>query len=145
LGPSELGFGYRRSTLPPRSVVVAARWELTAEDPVTIRARLDDLRAWRRRTQPLRERNCGSVFTNPPGDSAGRLVEAAGLKGFRMGGVRISDKHANFVVVDRARDGDAPATAADVRALIGHVRAAVAAATGVVLEPEVRLVGSFSR
>lgn len=143
LGRSDLGFGYRRSRLPPRSVVVAARWALTAEDPALIRARLDDLRAWRRRTQPLRERNCGSVFTNPPGDSAGRLVEAAGLKGFRVGGARISDKHANFVVVDRASDRAVGATAADVRALIGQVRAAVAASSGVVLEPEVRLVGSF--
>lgn len=145
LGPAELGFGYRRSTLPPRSVVVAARWRLQPEEPATIRANLDELRAWRRRTQPLRERNCGSVFTNPPGDSAGRLVEAAGLKGFRRGGVRVSDKHANFVVVDRTRDGAPAATAADVRALIGHVRAAVASSSGVVLEPEVRLVGSFSR
>jgi UDP-N-acetylmuramate dehydrogenase len=143
LGPSELGFGYRRSELPPRSVVVAARWALTPEDPATIRSRLDELRAWRRRTQPLRERNCGSVFTNPPGDSAGRLVEAAGLKGFRVGGARISEKHANFVVVDRAGDRQAAATAADVRTLIGQVRAAVAARSGVVLEPEVRLVGSF--
>lgn len=144
LGPADLGFGYRRSSLPPRSVVVAARWQLTPDDPAAIRVRLDELRAWRRRTQPLRERNCGSVFTNPPGDSAGRLVEAAGLKGFRMGGVRVSDKHANFVVVDRSRDGALQARAADVRALIGHVRAAVASSTGVVLEPEVRLVGSFS-
>lgn len=143
LGPSELGFGYRQSSLPPRSVVVAARWALTAEDPATIRARLDELRAWRRRTQPLRERNCGSVFTNPAGDSAGRLVEAAGLKGHRVGGARISDKHANFVVVDRSGGRDAAATAADVRTLIGEVRAVVAAMTGVVLEPEVRLVGSF--
>lgn len=145
LSPSDLGFGYRCSTLPPRAVVVAARWALTPEKPATIRARLDELRAWRRRTQPLRERNCGSVFTNPPDDSAGRLVEAAGLKGFRVGGARVSDKHANFVVVDRAGDGDAGATAADVRALIGHVRATVAATSGVVLEPEVRLVGSFGR
>ena len=143
LGPSDLGFGYRRSSLPPRAVVVAACWALTAEDPATIRARLDELRAWRRRTQPLRERNCGSVFTNPPGDSAGRLVEAAGLKGFRVGGARVSDKHANFVVVDRSGERGPAATAADVRVLIGHVRAIVAAVSGIVLEPEVRLVGSF--
>lgn len=141
---ADLGFAYRRSALPERSVVVAARWALTPADPAAIRADLDELRAWRRRTQPLRERNCGSVFTNPPGDSAGRLVEAAGLKGFRVGGVRVSDKHANFVVVERATDGGLLATAADVRALIGHVRATVADASGVVLEPEVRLVGSFS-
>lgn len=135
--PSELAFGYRRSSLPPRTVVVGARWELTPDDPAAIRARLDELRAWRRRTQPLRERNCGSVFTNPPGDSAGRLIEAAGLKGHRVGGAAVSDKHANFVVAGPS------ATAADVRALLGAVRAAVKAQSDVLLEPEVRLVGTF--
>jgi UDP-N-acetylmuramate dehydrogenase len=102
LTPGELRFGYRHATLPPRSVVVAARWRLEPDDPAAIRGRLDELRAWRRRTQPLRERNCGSVFTNPPGDSAGRLVEAAGLKGFAVGGARVSEKHANFVVAGPA-------------------------------------------
>jgi UDP-N-acetylenolpyruvoylglucosamine reductase len=137
LRPDGIDFGYRRSLLPARSVVVAARWQLRPEDPAVIRARLDELRAWRRRTQPLRERNCGSVFTNPAGDSAGRLIEAAGLKGLRVGGAAVSDKHANFVVV---ADG---ATASDVRALVDAVRTRVRAATGVLLEPEVRLVGTF--
>ncbi len=137
LAPADLGFGYRRSALPPRAVVVAARWGLTLDDPAAIRARLDELRAWRRRTQPLRERNCGSVFTNPPHDSAGRLVESAGLKGHRVGGARVSEKHANFIVVDRG------ASAADVRQLIGAVQGRVRDATGVVLAPEVRLVGTF--
>ncbi len=137
LTPDELGFGYRRSALPPRSVVVATRWQLEPDDPEAIRGRLDELRAWRRRTQPLRERNCGSVFANPPGDSAGRLIEAAGLKGFAVGGARVSEKHANFVVAG-------PGTrAADVRELIGAVRARVQESAGVLLEPEVRLVGTF--
>lgn len=144
LTPADLGFGYRRTQLPARSVVVAARWSLTPDDPAAVRARLDELRAWRRRTQPLRERNCGSVFTNPPGDSAGRLVDAAGLKGLRVGGAQVSDKHANFVVTDPDPDTGRPATAADVRELVERVRAAVAQATGVTLEPEVRLVGTFS-
>lgn len=135
--PSELAFGYRRSSLPPRAVVVGARWGLTPDDPAVIRGRLDELRAWRRRTQPLRERNCGSVFTNPCGDSAGRLIEAAGLKGRRVGGAAVSDKHANFVVAGPS------ATAADVRALIGLVRADVHGDSGILLEPEVRLVGTF--
>lgn len=138
VGPDGLGLGYRRSALPARSVVVAARWELTADEPAAVRARLDDLRAWRRRTQPLRERNCGSVFTNPTGDSAGRLIEAAGLKGHRVGGATVSDKHANFVTAGPT------ATAADVRGLVEDVRAAVLSAWGVQLEPEVRLVGTFA-
>jgi UDP-N-acetylmuramate dehydrogenase len=142
--PSDLAFDYRQSSLPPRSVVVSARWSLTPDDPVAIRGRLDELRAWRRRTQPLRERTCGSVFTNPDGDSAGRLVEAAGLKGHRIGGASVSIKHANFIVAGRDPDTGVPATAADVQALIGAVRAAVLADSGVLLEPEVRLVGSFS-
>ena len=144
LSPADLAFGYRRTALPTRSLVVAARWALTPDEPTAIRGRLDELRAWRRRTQPLRERNCGSVFTNPPGESAGRLVEAAGLKGLRVGGARVSSKHANFIVTDPDPDTGRPATAADVRELIERVRAAVAQATGSTLEPEVRLVGSFS-
>lgn len=142
--PSDLGFGYRSSLLPRRSIVVAARWSLRTDDPAVIRARLDELRAYRRRTQPIRERSCGSVFTNPPGDHAGRLVEAAGLKGRRVGGAAVSAKHANFIVVGPDPITGEPATAADVRALIGLVRAAVQADSGVLLEPEVRLVGSFS-
>ena len=136
VAPASLGFGYRRSSLPPGGIVVAASWRLVPDDPAAIRARLDELRAWRRATQPLRQRNCGSVFTNPPGDSAGRLIEAAGLKGRSVGGATVSDKHANFIVVEPSK-----ATAADVLALIREVRAEVAAAGGPLLEPEVRLVG----
>lgn len=138
LPAAALGFGYRRSALPPRCVVAAASWELVEDDPAAIRARLDELRAWRRATQPLRQRNCGSVFTNPPGDSAGRLVDAAGLKGRRRGGARISEKHANFIVVDPG------CRAADVLALIADARRAVHEAGGPLLEPEVRVVGDFS-
>jgi UDP-N-acetylmuramate dehydrogenase len=134
--PSALMFGYRKSALPPRGVVVSARWLLSPDDPAAIRARLDELRAWRRATQPLRQRNCGSVFTNPPGDSAGRLIDAAGLKGRRVGGASVSEKHANFIVVEPGAT-----TARDVVTLIREVRAAVAAAGGPLLEPEVRLVG----
>lgn len=132
----DLEFGYRRSDLPPRSVVTAARWALHEDDPAAIRDRLDHLRAWRRATQPLRQRNCGSVFTNPPGDSAGRLIDAAGLKGRAVGGASVSDKHANFIVVTPGET-----TAADVVALIGLVRDEVVARGGPLLEPEVRMVG----
>ncbi len=135
---ADLGLGYRRSVLPPRSVVTAARWRLAPADAADIRGRLDELRAWRRATQPLRQRNCGSVFTNPSGDSAGRLVEAAGCKGLRRGGAQVSEKHANFIVVD-------PGTrATDVRELIGEVRRRVVDSGGPLLEPEVRLVGAFA-
>jgi UDP-N-acetylmuramate dehydrogenase len=133
-----LGLGYRQSTLPERSVVVAARWRLDPDAAEAIRDRLEDHRRWRRETQPLRARSCGSTFTNPPNDSAGRLIEAAGLKGMRIGGARVSEKHANFIVVD-------PGTkAADVLAVIAEVRRAVLAAGGPRLEPEVRAVGDFA-
>jgi UDP-N-acetylmuramate dehydrogenase len=137
LGPDDLHFGYRRSRLPPRHVFVSARWRLAVDDPAVIRARLDELRAWRRATQPLRERNCGSVFTNPLGDSAGRLIEAAGCKGLRIGGAAVSTKHANFITAGPG------SSAEDVRAVIATVRHEVVAAGGPLLEPEVRLVGHF--
>jgi len=133
--PEELDFAYRHSALPDGAVVVAASWTLAEDDPAAIRARLDELRAWRRRTQPLRQRNCGSVFTNPPGDSAGRLVDEAGLKGRSVGGASVSEKHANFIVVEPG------ATARDVVTLIRLVRDEVAARGGPLLVPEVRLAG----
>ena len=135
LEAAALGFAYRRSEFPPRSVIVSAEWELSEDSPEAIRGRLDELRAWRRSTQPLRQRNCGSVFTNPVGDSAGRLVDAAGLKGLRSGGAQVSDKHANFIVVEP------PCRAADVYALITTMRRAVHEAGGPLLQPEVRVVG----
>ncbi|HVF06799.1 MAG TPA: UDP-N-acetylmuramate dehydrogenase [Frankiaceae bacterium] len=136
IAATELGLGYRRSALPRDAVVVAARWRLEPADPAAIRAKLDDLRRWRRDTQPLRQRNCGSVFTNPPGDSAGRLIEAAGLKGRAVAGAQVSEKHANFIVVEPGKT-----TAGDVVTLIREVRSEVAARGGPLLEPEVRLVG----
>jgi UDP-N-acetylmuramate dehydrogenase len=96
---------------------------------------VDALLARRAATQPLDVPSCGSVFKNPPGDYAGRLIEAAGLKGEQVGGARISDVHANFIV---NRGG---ATAADVLALVARARERVAAATGIELETEVRIVG----
>jgi UDP-N-acetylmuramate dehydrogenase len=134
--PMDLAFGYRHSDLPTGGVVTAARWMLRDDDPGAIRKRLDELRAWRRSTQPLRQRNCGSVFTNPPGDSAGRLIDAAGLKGRRVGGASVSEKHANFVVVTPGETA-----AADVVALIALVRDTVVARGGPLLQPEVRMVG----
>ena len=127
--------GGRRS--PSDSVVVGARLDPAAGDPVAIRAAMDEAREWRRATQPLAEPNCGSVFTNPQGQHAARLIEAAGAKGRRVGGARVSTKHANFIVAEPG------ALAADVVALIAEVRSMVEADAGVALETEVRLVGSF--
>jgi UDP-N-acetylmuramate dehydrogenase len=98
---------------------------------------MDEARAWRRATQPLAEPNCGSVFKNPPGDHAARLVEAVGAKGMSVGGASVSTKHANFIV---AAPG---ATADDVRRLIGVVQDLVERRFGVALEPEVQFVGDF--
>ena len=89
----------------------------------------------RRETQPIGEWSCGSVFTNPPGDHAARLIEAAGLKGLRVGGACVSPKHANFIV------NDAGATAADLEGLIAQVQQTVEARFGIRLVPEVRVVG----
>jgi UDP-N-acetylmuramate dehydrogenase len=131
----EAGFSYRRSSLPADAVVTGATVGLRPGDPVAIRAAMDAARGWRRSTQPLAEPNCGSVFKNPPAGYAAKLIEEAGLKGARIGGAQVSTKHANFIV---AHDG---ALAADVRALIDLIRHEVEAQTGIVLEPEVQMIG----
>ena len=133
----ELGLSYRHSTLPTHAIVTAATWELTADTTDAVRARLDDVRAWRRATQPIGERTCGSVFTNPDDDSAGRIIEASGLKGLRVGGAQVSEMHANFIETDPG------ARAADVLALVRAVQERVLAAGGPRLRPEVRVVGRF--
>ena len=114
-----------------------ATFQLTPADPAAIAASLDEIRTWRRTHQPLGIPSAGSVFRNPPGDSAGRLIEAAGLKGTRIGGAAVSEKHANFIVNDQS------GTAADVRRLAEHVRAVVAERAGVTLEPEIEFVGDW--
>jgi len=135
LHTEEVGFAYRSTTLAADAVVVAASLRLRAGDPTEIRAAMDAARRWRRDTQPIAEPNCGSVFTNPPGEHAAALIDAAGLKGASIGGASVSTKHANFIVT-------APgATAADVRALIELVRAGVSRASDIVLQTEVRTIG----
>ena len=130
-----LGLAYRTSELPEDAVVLTATLELAPGDPAQVRAQIDRIRAWRRAHQPLNEPNCGSVFTNPPGDSAGRLIDAAGCKGLRVGGAEVSHRHANFIVT---RPG---ATATDVATVIARVIMAVSADAGVQLRPEVRRLG----
>lgn len=133
----DAGFRYRRSSLPEDGVVVAANVVLRPGDPTGIRARMQEAREWRRLTQPLAEPNCGSVFRNPAGDHAARLIEEAGAKGLSVGGASVSTKHANFVV---AAEGT---RAADVVTLIREVSDRVAGRTGVRLEPEVHVLGDL--
>jgi UDP-N-acetylmuramate dehydrogenase len=135
----ELGFRYRWSVLKerPELVVLQATFEGTPSDRKTVVARIKEMANQRMQKQPLALPNCGSVFKNPPGDAAGRLVEAAGLKGFRLGGAVVSEKHGNFIV------NDASATAADVRALIEEIQRRVLETFGVALEPEVEFVGEW--
>jgi UDP-N-acetylmuramate dehydrogenase len=132
------GFAYRRSRLMDElagHVVVAARFRVHPDDPAAVRARTEAITARRKAAQPWGTRSLGSVFKNPPDDHAGRLIEAAGLKGRRVGGAEISVKHANFILnVDRA-------TAADVLALAGLAHDTVLARFGVDLEREIVCIG----
>jgi UDP-N-acetylmuramate dehydrogenase len=133
---AELRFVYRALRgLAPGSVILSALFSVALSDTGSVRAEVDRLLAARSSSQPLNVPSCGSVFKNPPGDFAGRLIEAAGLKGHRLGGAEISPVHANFIA---NRGG---ATAADVLALIREAQAAVWQTAGVRLVPEVRVIG----
>ena len=140
---ADLGLAYRDSRFKhgggegPPELILDATFGLAPADPDVIKGRLDDIRRWRQAHQPLGLPSAGSVFRNPDGDSAGRLVEAAGLKGFRIGGAVVSTKHANFIVNDQK------GTAADVRRVGDHVRDVVAKETGVELVYEVEFVGDW--
>lgn len=140
---AELGLAYRDTRLKhppldgPAELVVEATFRLTPADPETIKGRLDDIRRWRQAHQPLGLPSAGSVFRNPPGDSAGRLIDEAGLKGTRIGGAVVSEKHANFIVNDQR------GRAADIRCLGDHVRAVVAERLGVALEYEIAFLGDW--
>jgi UDP-N-acetylmuramate dehydrogenase len=131
---ASLDLGYRRSSIRPHQVVVHADLALEAGDREAAAAELAEIVAWRRANQPGGP-NAGSVFTNPPGDSAGRLVDAAGAKGLRHGTAVVSPKHANFIQADPGGSAD------DVWALMSEVRRRVAGASGVELEVETRCVG----
>ena len=130
----DLEFGYRRSAVADRHVVVEAEFALAPGDREQSEARIADIVRWRREHQPGGQ-NAGSLFTNPPGDSAGRLVEAAGLKGLRRGSATVSLKHANFIQADEGGSAD------DVMALLREVQRRVEDQTGVHLVPELRRVG----
>jgi UDP-N-acetylmuramate dehydrogenase len=129
-----LAAGYRHTALAATEVVVEATHHLAPGDPAAGRAAIDEIVRWRRANQPGGA-NAGSVFTNPPDSSAGRLVEACGLKGLRIGTAEVSSKHANFIQADKGGSAD------DVLAVMERVRAEVAASTGVELTTEVEMIG----
>ena len=135
LPASALGLRYRGSSYPPGTVLLGATLRLQQAQQAQIEALMHESYARRQRTQPLSQPNAGSIFKNPPGTAAGRLIEALELKGSRIGGAMISPLHANFIV------NVGHATAADVVALIAHVQERVQAVYDVVLEPEVHIVG----
>ncbi|HKY33192.1 MAG TPA: UDP-N-acetylmuramate dehydrogenase [Candidatus Polarisedimenticolia bacterium] len=129
VGPDD--FSYRRSPFGPEDIIVEAVFELTPGDPAALAARLEEIAGRRLASQPPGERSAGCVFKNPPGDSAGRLIDALGLKGLAVGGASVSDVHGNFIV----NRGDA--TAQDVLDLIELIKRRVREKSGVTLEEEV--------
>lgn len=134
---ADLAATYRRTSITPNQVVVWAEHDLARGDKVSSEAQIAEIVRWRRENQPGGQ-NAGSVFTNPPNDSAGRLIEAAGLKGHRVGSAFVSPKHANFFQADEG------GSANDVRALILEVQRRVEEIHGIHLHPELQMIG-FTR
>ncbi|MBZ0281971.1 MAG: UDP-N-acetylmuramate dehydrogenase [Anaerolineae bacterium] len=136
----ELAYGYRTSALKSRAdkrfLVLMAVFALQPDDPQAIQERMDHFITYRKQTQPPGA-SLGSIFKNPPGDYAGRLIESAGLKGYHIGGAQVSPIHANFFI------NTGNATASDYHALIRYVQEAVHKTSGVELEMEVELVGEW--
>lgn len=135
--PDEYSVGYRSVTGPRNEWFIEARLRFEA-DAVASVERLNAMLERRKETQPLGLPSCGSVFRNPPGDHAARLIEVAGLKGFSIGGAEVSTKHANFIINSKA------ATATDIEELIEHVRRTVCETSGIELVHEVRIVGEVA-
>lgn len=138
--PDSLGFAYRSSNLAAEEVVARVAFDLHSDDPAAIRARLNEMRGKRRESQPSGIKTFGSTFKNPEdpraeGRGAGRLLDAAGCRGLARGEARFAEKHANFV------ENTGHASTADVLALMAEGRRRVHELTGVVLEPEVQLLG----
>lgn len=137
--PAVFDVGYRSVSGPQGEWFLAARLQVIAGDVAAAQQTMRELLARRNQSQPIGQPSCGSVFRNPQGDHAARLIEAAGLKGMQVGGARVSDKHANFIInVDNA-------TAADIERLIEQVQQQVAQTSGVRLQTEVRMVGVAER
>jgi UDP-N-acetylmuramate dehydrogenase len=137
----QCAFGYRTSAFRQGSlaggVVTSGEFQLRQGDPAAIRSRMEAVQQGRKATQPVTGRSTGSVFKNPPGDFAGRLIEVAGLKGRRTGGAMVSKEHANFIV------NAGGARAADVAALVRLVQVAIGERFGIHLEPEIEVLGRW--
>jgi len=133
--PGEYRVSYRTVEGVADEWFVAARLTLEHGDAGAAQQRIRQLLAQRSETQPVQQNSCGSVFRNPPGDHAARLIEAAGLKGKTLGGAQVSEKHANFII------NTGEATAADIETLLNQVQGCVEQTHGVRLDPEVRIVG----
>lgn len=131
----EMGFGYRTSSIPDGHLVLEARIILRRDDKEKIKSQVKELLDKRKRNQPWGVPSAGSVFKNPQEESAGKLIELAGLKGMTVGGAQVSEKHANFIV------NTGNAKAADVLALMELVREKVLEVHGVRLEPEIKIIG----
>ncbi len=134
-GREEMGFGYRTSSIPEGHLVIDMRVALRRGEKDKVRARVQELMEGRKKSQPLGLPNAGSMFKNPQEESAGKLIEAARLKGRRVGDAQVSDKHANFIV------NLGKASAADVLSLMEIVKQTVLEVHGVRLEPEIKIVG----
>jgi UDP-N-acetylmuramate dehydrogenase len=138
LSNADLRFAYRHSrVLDERLIVCRVHLALRPADPLEIQRQMEAFHAQRKARQPWSSRSAGSVFRNPPGDAAGRLIEAAGCKGLRAGGAVVSPKHANFIV------NPGEATASDIALLISEVQRRVWDQFGVWLQPEITLLGEF--
>lgn len=136
---SDMRFGYRKSAVPDEGyIVLGAEFRLPYGDREASRELLFSLNTKRKNCQPLNYPSAGSTFQRPPGHFAGTMIEQCGLKGYRIGGAQVSDKHAGFII------NAGEATSADIYKLICHVRDAVFQKTGVMLEPEVKMIGDFS-
>jgi len=133
--PRDFTIRYRHVEGPFEEWFLAARFHLQQGDPAFGRQRIKEYLAIRNKTQPMQTANAGSVFRNPPGDFAARLIEHAGLKGVCEGGARVSARHANFII------NEGHAKACDIERLIARIQARVQECAGIVLEPEVRIVG----
>jgi len=132
---ADLEIGYRTVNLPDNEWFISARLQLARAADDSSQERIRELLSQRTATQPMGEHSCGSVFRNPPGDHAARLIQECGLKGRRIGGARISEKHANFII------NDGEATAADIEHLIDSIVETVDRQFGIKLQKEVRIIG----
>lgn len=135
LRKEDLNFAYRHAELPPGAIILGAEFRLEKGDPAEIARRIDGFMKEKKSRQPLGQRSAGCVYKNPPGGFAGKLIDEAGCKGMKVGGIEVSTVHANFFV------NTGGGTATDYMNLMIEVASKVKMSSGVVLEPEIRMVG----